>query len=435
MGSAMSTRLTVSILFCMLLSSAPFSGTCAPSESGILHGFRMQANDLARHQYLVDLIPQLSAPEQVFARQLLSMVDNELGLYDKAITDFPFDERIPLRHPLPWADQSLENSAYGIVSYVHDAGNVNATDALDALAGAAAKRRIVLVNEAHDDAHTRVLILAMLPRLRALGYDYFAAEALTENGSALMQRGYPIATSGTEYLHEPLYGDILREAVRLGYTIAAYDQVDSTADRDAAQAENLNREIFAKHPHARLFALVGYAHLDKDKGHLGAVTPMAMQLKQLIGLDPLSVDQTQFRDVEPSPHTGPYDQLIDVFHPRRPIVLQLRGHRIWSSDPTRYDISVILPEMPGNERPGWLSLDGLRHPWPISTALCRETIPCVVEARYGSESDDAIPADRYTFLNAHASSVLYLRPGTYRLHMWGIDGKTLDEAVIHVTGL
>lgn len=431
----MSARLTVSVFFCMLLSSAPFSAVCAPSESGILHGFRMQANDLARHQYLVDLIPQLSAPEQEFARQLLSMVDDELGLYDKAITDFPFDERIQLRHPLPWADQALENSAYGIVSYVHDAGNINAADAVDALAGAAAKHRIVLVNEAHDDAQTRVLIFAMLPRLRALGYDYFAAEALTESGSALTQRGYPIASSGTEYLHEPLYGDILREAIRLGYTIVAYDPVDSTVDRDAAQAENLNREIFAEHPHARLFALVGYAHIDKAKGHLGAEMPMAMRLKQLTGIDPLSVDQTQFRNVEPSPHTGPYDQLIDIFHPRQPIVLQLRGHLIWSSDPPRHDISVILPEMPGNGRPSWLSLDGLRHPWPISTAICHEITPCVVEARYGNESDDAIPADRYTFLGAHASSELYLRPGAYRLRSWDIDGKTLDEAVINVAGI
>jgi hypothetical protein len=59
----------------------------------------------------------------------------------------------------------------------------------------------------------------------------------------------------------------------------------------------------------------------------------------------------------------------------------------------------------------------------------------VVETRYGNESDDAIPADRYTFLSAPASSELYLRPGAYRLRAWDIDGKTLDEAVINVTGI
>ncbi|MEO9216050.1 MAG: hypothetical protein ABI227_10410 [Rhodanobacter sp.] len=428
----MSARLIASISFCMLLSSVPVPGACAPSERGILHAFRIQANDLARRKYLVELIPQLSATEQGFARQLLAMVDDELGLYNEAITDFPFDARTPLRHPLPWVDQSAQNSAYAIVSYVHDAGNVNAAGAVDAIAADAAKHRIVLINEAHNDAQTRALILAMLPRLRALGYDYFAAEALTESGSALMKRGYPIADSGSEYVHESIYADILREAVRLGYTIVAYDPIDSTEDRDAAQAENLNREIFAKHPDARLFALVGYAHVDKAKGNLGALRPMAMQLHELTGLDPLTVDQTQFRDVEPSAHVAPYDQVIDLFHPRDPIVLQLRGSRIWSSDPLRYDISVILPEMPGKERPGWLSLDGLRRAWLVSAALCHGTIPCVVEARYGNESDDAIPADRYTFLNPHGSSALYLRPGTYRLHAWGIDGKSLAEATIHV---
>jgi hypothetical protein len=430
----MAVRVVTFALFC-IISLGCFSCAHAQPEDELLRRFRSQANDLARRQYLLDRISDLPAFDQSFARQLLSTVDCELGLYDLAIRDFPFDDRIALRQPLPWVSQALDNSAYGIISEVHGAGNVNATDAADAVAKLADRRRIVLVNEAHDDPHTRVLILALLPRLRALGYDYFAAEAVTESGSVLMRRGYPIESSGTEYLREPLYGDILREAIRLGYTIVAYDPVNQVVDRDDAQAENLDRKVFAHDPHARLFVLAGYAHIDKAKGHLGGIEPMAMRLQKLTGLEPLSVDQTQFRDVEPSPHTGPYHQIIDVLGMDEPYVLKLpEGNRIWSSDPRRHDVSVVLPPMRGKPRPDWLSLGGERQVWPIDTVLCHGISPCVVEAHYGNEPDDAIPADRYTFLHAPAASELFLRPGTYRLHAWDVAGKTLSEATIQVAG-
>lgn len=428
----MAARIFAFALFC-IMSLGCLTSAHAQTEDELLSRFRAQANDLARRQYLLARMPDLSASDQSFARQLLSTVDCELGLYDLAIRDFPFDDRIALRRPLPWVSQALDNAAYGIISEVHGAGNVIAVNAADAVAKLAVKRRIVLVNEAHDDPHTRVLILALLPRLRALGYDYFAAEALTESGNALMRRGYPIESSGTEYLREPLYGDILREAIRLGYTIVAYDPINQVADRDDAQAENLDRKVFVRDPHARLFVMAGYAHIDKAKGHLGGIEPMAMRLQKLTGLEPLSVDQTQFRDVEPSPHADPYHQIIDVMEMDQPFVLQLHeGNRTWSSDPWRHDVSVVLPPMRGQPRPGWLSLGGERQRWPIDTGLCHGVTPCVVEARYGSEPDDAIPADRYTFLHAPAASELFLRVGTYRLRAWDVAGKTLGEATIQI---
>jgi len=428
----MAARFVAFILSC-IVSLGCISCAHAQSEDELLGRFRAQANDLARRQYLLARIPDLSASDRSFARQLLSTVDCELGLYDLAIRDFPFDDRIALRRPLPWVSQALENSAYGIISEVHGAGNVIAVNAVDAVAKLAAKRRIVLVNEAHDDPHTRVLILALLPRLRALGYDYFAAEGLTESGGTLMRRGYPIESSGTEYLREPLYGDILREAIRLGYTIVAYDPINQVADRDDAQAENLDRKVFVRDPHARLFVMAGYAHIDKAKGHLGGIEPMAMRLQKLTGLEPLSVDQTQFRDVEPSPHTGPYHQIIDVLEMDQPYVLQLHeGNRIWSSDLRRHDVSVVVPPMSGQPRPDWLALGGEREPWPVDTTLCHGVTPCVVEAHYGNEPDDAIPADRYTFLRSLATSELFLRPGVYRLRTWDTAGKTLGETTIQV---
>jgi hypothetical protein len=69
-------------------------------------------------------------------------------------------------------------------------------NAVDLITSLAVSCHIVLVNEAHHDAHTGQPRLALLPRLRELGFTYFAAETLTDTDNELMQRGYPERKSG-----------------------------------------------------------------------------------------------------------------------------------------------------------------------------------------------------------------------------------------------
>ncbi|MGZ7352753.1 hypothetical protein ACXWRV_09360, partial [Streptococcus pyogenes] len=76
--------------------------------------------------------------------------------------------------------------------------------------------------------------------------------------------------SGSEYLHEPLYGEIVRQAIHLGYTLVPYDSNAQTiAEREAEQASNIYRQVFARDPQARLLVHAGYAHIDKAPGGLG----------------------------------------------------------------------------------------------------------------------------------------------------------------------
>lgn len=134
-----------------------------------------------------------------------------------------------------------------------------------------------------------------------LGFTHFAAEALDKRDTELAHRGYALATSGSEYLREPLYGDIVREAIRLGFVIVPYESSDMTPKiRENSQADNLYRRVFMADPAARLFVHAGYAHIDKAPGGLGEdVRPMAMELKRLSGFDPLSINQTVFSGVDP----------------------------------------------------------------------------------------------------------------------------------------
>ncbi|MEP6899370.1 MAG: hypothetical protein ABI870_12650 [Rhodanobacter sp.] len=434
------------LTFCITSSvlSTAAAQTFSPAAVEMFNGLAQQPNDLARYVFLVKTMPTLPASDRPLAMQLFSSTEDELGLYNEAIRDFPLKSHQSEKLTLPTANEW------------------KSTDAVDLVAKLATDQRIVLVNEAHHDAHTRQLTLALLPRLRELGFNYFAAEALVSKDAALMKRGYPINSSGTEYLREPSYGDIVRIAIKLGFTVVSYDVDDAAIqEREEGQAENLYKKVFKKDPHARLFVHSGYAHIDKAKGRLGNVLPMAMRLRQLTGIEPLSIDQTQFREQIPN-EPDAYEALADTFKPVGPTALVNRATGLpWSAHPDLYDVNVILPPtgsgaiesgyaQPSNivndmvrtqsmlsrfvntQRPEWLTLHQERYPFPVSTALCRVTIPCVIDAHYAGEPDDAIAADRYAFLQGDTVSKLYLRPGRYRLRAWDIRGKTLSEQDIEV---
>jgi hypothetical protein len=374
-------------------------------------------SDLMRYMYLREAMPQLTKEDRLIDQQLLATVEDELGLYDEAMNDFPFDNRVQTPVTLPAA------------------ADWTSADAATEIAKLATDRRIVLINEAHHDAHTRELTLALLPKLRAEGFTYFAAEALVNGDTELMQRGYPILNSGSEYLHEPIYGQIIREAIRLGFKVVAYESdADALSERESGQAQLLYRQVFKNDPKAKLFVHAGYAHIDKAVGNLGkSIKPMAMQLKQLTGFDPLSIDQTRWRDIGPMPKKDLYNQLTAAFPVDKPSVLLSRQNgSVWSSDPDRHDVDVILPPSGHQRRPHWLELGGTRQTRVISSEICQRQLPCLVEAHYASESDDSIPADRYVFLTDNNMNSLYLWPGEYRISSRDREGRKLSERRVTV---
>lgn len=437
-------KLSMVLIVTSLFSAGVTAQSFSPTAVTMFRVLQKQPNDLARYIYLLNLVPQLSNSDTVMAMQMLASTEDELGLYNEALRDFPLkskaDTETTLPTPAEWQSASAE----------------------DVIEKLAADRRIVMVNEAHHDAHTRQLTLELLPRMRALGFDYFAAEALADTDPDLTARGYPVRTSGSIYMHEPTYGEIVREAIKLGFKIVPYDvSTSSVQQRESGQAERLYSQVFAKDPSARLFVHAGYAHIDKERGRLGDVRPMAMELKKLTGIEPLSIDQTQFREQIPS-SAGAYETLIENFPVKGPTVLINRTTGSpWSAHPRLYDVNVLLPPTDPSavssghiqrdsielsqvsrqpmlehqvnaQRPQWLSLDGTRRPYPISTKLCKVITTCVVDAHYINELNDGIAADRYTFMQGDTISQLYLRPGAYRLRAWDPRGKTLYEQNIRV---
>lgn len=321
-------------------------------------------------------------------------------------------------------------------------GGYTAKPALDAIAKLAQGRKAIFFNEAHNVPLTRTLTVELLSKLRAEGYNYFAAETLYESDPDLQKRGYPIPSSGF-YTMEPICAEMTRTAIKLGFKIVAYEsEPPGNGDiRENTQAKNLYERVFAHDPTARVVVSAGYAHIQENGRYLGG-SSMAQHFRKLSGIDPLTIEQTMLIEHPPGTENHPYYRaVIDSLHPAAPIIFEGKDGTPWTLKPKAYDVSVLFPPEEIREgRPSWLDLGGLRRPHLISSSACRDVFPCLIEARYAKEGDDAIPADRLVldpiagaeYLQdrliqgrAVSRASLYLRPGKYRVTGLDANGRLL----------
>ncbi len=391
-----------------------------PTYASLHECTRAMAQPLQRREALLAIDAADIEASRAAHGQMLAFIEAELGRYDEALAAYPFSPKANPPQPPPAPATHV------------------AVAAAPAIAALASERRIVLVNEAHHDAATRQLTLELLPLLRNVGFTHFAAETLDAADRGLARRRYPTAASGG-YTDEPLYAEIVREALRLGYVLVAYEAAGSGNDpqaREDGQAGNLKARVFDVDPAARLFVHAGYAHVDKSASpRLFGVDTMAVRLKALTGFDPLSIDQTLLRSWGAARESPTTTTLIDTFAPIGPSVLVERDSGMpWSAAPQWHDISVLLPRPTCDSvRPHWLRLGGARKAWTIPRRLCGSTLPCSVEARHHGEPDEAIPADRHAFVEAGRRAALYLRPGRYRVQAFDRDGAALVRPrTIHI---
>ncbi len=376
---------------------------------------------LAQYQVMRQAYASDNSPafRLIFA-QYISWYQSFLGDYPEAMDSYSIGQP-PLEDDSP--------------SPLTEAGYV-ARPALDVIPELARGYRIVLLNEAHNIPLTRSLTVQLLSRLRREGFDYFAAETLYQNDTALPSRGYPIDASGF-YTEEPVYAEMVRTALKLGFKVIAYEATSDAVGSDAReteQARNIVERVFKSDPHARLVVNAGYSHIVKSGVYLGGAS-MAEHLYKFTHIPMLSIEQTMLYPHPSSSADHPYyTAVMQELRPKEPIVYVNAAGQPWSLRPG-YDVSVFFPPAQMlHGRPTWLSLGGLRRPYLVSGDRCHRHFPCLVEARYGDEGADAIPADRMVLvqppsMNSGApvpvigdyqnipSGDLYLRPGKYQLSL------------------
>lgn len=237
-------------------------------------------------------------------------------------------------------------------------------DAIDYILKRSQTEQVVMLNEAHHLPYCRSLATKLLKGLYKQGFRYLAAETLSNWDTLLNQRKYPIQGSGY-YSSEPLYGDLIRRALKLGFEVIPYENtIPCPPDgrqkgkyfcfnhRNKNQAQNL-AAILEKDPKAKIFVYAGYAHI-YEKGRPN-VRYMAMAFKDLTGIDPLTIDQTKMREKWNRKFENPYYVWItDKYSIEKPTVL-LSDHMVWKEPKINVDIQVIHPRTSYSQSiPTWL---------------------------------------------------------------------------------
>lgn len=292
--------------------------------------------------------------------------------------------------------------------------------AIAAIVRAAEGRRIVIVNEAHHAPRHRAFTHEVMLALREAGFTHFAAEAFARplpGGDAPLQRtGY--------YVADPVFGDLVRQAIAAGYTLVPYEmsfermreqeglsQEEFATLRDRAQAENIKAVLDAD-PDARILVHAGFGHL--NEAPMGTIRPLGLQLGELSGEDPLTVDQTEGTQQHDAAHdTVLYKAFLATFGwPAVPVAIAndparpLGGYRV--------DLSVIHPSPRAiGGRAGWLAMGGYRKPYPVALAPLEQR--SLVRAFVAGEPAGAIAMDQMLAGAAAMAVTLMLPAGEYRL--------------------
>ena len=174
---------------------------------------------------------------------------------------------------------------------------------------------ITIINEAHHMPQHRVFTTRLLKALYAQGYRHLGMEALFNSpisDSLMVANGYPVLTNGF-YLIEPQFGNLVRTAQKIGFQLFGYESFGHAdgKEREINQANNI-KDYLAKHPNEKILIHCGFAH--GAKGNYGGKweKTMAGRLEEFTGIEPFSIDQTNYSEKSDRSFENPYFQLVGV---------------------------------------------------------------------------------------------------------------------------
>ncbi len=309
-----------------------------------------------------------------------------------------------------------------------------ATPALEYIISAADQHPVIMINEGHHVPFHRNFVHALLQPLRKKGFKYLALETLFHDAK-INACGYPVFEDGY-YLREPLYAEMIRAAVQLGYTLVPYEseeKCDSKGKdkyycdrlRDSTMAIHLS-QIIQQDEQAKILVLAGYSHI-KESGR-PQKPRMAEYFRRLTNIDPLTIDQANMNDyLDPSLDHRFYLHAQKRYPFQEPTIF-LKNGQPWSFT-SAIDITLFSPPpVFENGRATFYSIYGKRQKINVNKWNIEE--PYFVQAFYRKEKGNNIPADQ-TLIRTGKES-LYLFPGKYELRFLDRRGALMKRKKIKV---
>lgn len=253
--------------------------------------------------------------------------------------------------------------------------------------------RVVMLNEAHNYAVTRVFTASLLEGLRKQGFNYLGCEGISPKKiDILNDNGYP-TTNTCCFLQEPQFANMVREALNLGFIVFGYDyitkEIYESKDKNPRERMQAGKiyEILQRDSSAKIVIHAGHGHISEDT----SFKAMGYYFKTFSHIDPFTVDQSimiEHREVKCEQTI--YQRVTPWLE--FPAVLK-DGATILANKGN--DVQVYHPKTEyTNGRADWLYSSYLiSHPIKLSNTTFPVLIKVYLKSEFEKTPDIAVPVD------------------------------------------
>ncbi len=306
--------------------------------------------------------------------------------------------------------------------------NATTIDAQSYILEQAKKYHFLLLNEAHYSSQQRAFTTILLKDLWENDYRYLAIEALAWNEFNLSKKGYPTTQSGN-FIQDPVFGNMVREAIKLGYTLVPYEYNPSqdSADRERIQAKNIYERTLLKDSIGKVVVHAGYSHISKSDN--GTHSLMGYYLNKFANGQVLSVNQETMSYKGKGMNNDYYDFAIANFEIKKPSIF-LKNNKVILDPVNRIgnDIQVYHPKTAFiNGRPMWLY--GTNKTNIALTAGIKEHEGKLIRAQLINEDENSIPLDQFVI---NQEKQLVLPSGNFIISIIDCEDKIVSKYSLKV---
>lgn len=295
---------------------------------------------------------------------------------------------------------------------------VNAKDYILEKAG---NEQIIIINEAHHNASHRTFVSSLLQGLYDKGYRYLGLETLASDSLNITK--FATLNSGY-YSQEPEFGNFIYNALKIGFKLFPYEAEGNNKEREIGEAKNIS-DYMQKNKEGKYLIYCGYQHAYEGT-HKSWEKTMAGRLSDLTGINPLTIDQTQFSEKSNPKYNEP---LLRIVNNTFPVVLKDENQIIYNGeDKILYtDIKIVHPitkYLKG--RPDWM-LTGSRKLYKIPSSEIPVYPVLVLAYRKGEFEQKGIPADIIELNTSKDDRFLILNKGNYDIVIKNKEYKVINK--------
>lgn len=286
------------------------------------------------------------------------------------------------------------------------------------------KEQLIIINEAHHIPGHRTFTRSLLKDLYKNGYRYLGLEAIFDE--EINVRNFATTESGY-YTSEPEFGNLIYEARKIGFFIFGYEaspeSMKTGKEREIAQAGNI-KDFMEQHTDGKTLIHCGYEHAYESE-HPGWEKAMAGRIRELTGIDPLTVDQAKFSERS----SVELNHFFSKTESKFPYILVNEKNEPFNHYRGRChtDLIVVHPITTyKDQRPEWFTTGKIRHEVSNEQYKTPDTPVQVLAYRTGEFEKNGIPADVVEFSSGNPVS-LYLETGTYLIVIKDSNYQTLTS--------